>query len=253
MYQQDLELAVLCSQDAGQIALRYWNSGVVAETKPDTSPVTIADREAERAIVARLASERPDDGILGEEGAARPSRSGRRWIVDPIDGTRDFVRGSRTWAVLIGLEDQGEVVAGVVLLPALGDTYWAVKNEGAFCNGECIHVSGIQHPSQAVLCVNGLNRAGREPWGAHLPEFAAGFWSVRSFGGCLDAAMVSRGQADLWIEPVAAAWDLAPLKILTEEAGGRFFNFDGGASIHGGNCITCTPALENVARAFLGL
>src|SRR5258708_30646031 len=100
----------IAARQAGSIALRYWNTGLTAETKSDASPVTLADRECERAIAHALEEAFPQDGLLGEEGATKDSRSGRRWIIDPIDGTRDFLRGNRAWAVLIGLDDAGEVV-----------------------------------------------------------------------------------------------------------------------------------------------
>ena len=231
--------------------MRYWSRGVIAEVKADESPVTVADREAERVIAAILSDAFPADGLLGEEGAARESHNGRRWIIDPIDGTRDFVRGNPAWAVLIGLEEAGEVVAGVANLAATGEMVTAARGSGAWLNGARVHVSGVADPAQAVLCVSQLNRLEGFAFAQRLMEWMKPFWAVRSMGGCLDATMVARGQADLWIEPAAAPWDLAALKIIVEEAGGRFFNFDGGASIGGGNCVCCTPGLEALARAFV--
>lgn len=251
--QYDIDTLERIARQAGEIALRYWNKGLQPETKPDNSPVTIADRESELFISGALAEAFPDDGQLGEEGAARESRSGRRWIIDPIDGTRDFVRGNPAWAVLLGLEDKGEVAAGVAYLPAMGEMFSATRGGGAFCNGVPIRVSAIACPSQAVLCVNGFNTISRNHFAPNLVPWMQQFWAVRSMGGCLDAMMVARGQADLWIEQSGKAWDFAPLKIIVEEAGGRFFNFDGAASIYGGNCICCAPGLEAVARELVGL
>lgn len=121
MYQWDREINTVekIARQAGQIALRYWGQGIAAETKPDQSPVTVADKECEREISRLIEEAFPEDGLLGEEGSAKTSRNGRRWIIDPIDGTRDFVRGNRAWSVLIGLEAQGEVVAGVSFFPAM--------------------------------------------------------------------------------------------------------------------------------------
>src|SRR5205814_5296150 len=124
---------------------------------PDASPVTVADREAEREIARALEEAFPEDGLLGEEGSAKDSRGGRRWIIDPIDGTRDFLRGNRAWSVLIGLEAEGEVVAGVSYFPALDEMFTATRGGGAFCNDAPIHASAITDPSQAVLSGNGLN------------------------------------------------------------------------------------------------
>ncbi len=129
------------AKKAAELALRY-QPNIVAETKPDKSPVTQADRECERMIAGILSEAFPDDGILGEEGARAESRSGRRWIIDPIDGTRDYVRGNPLWANLIALEADGDVVAGVVNLPVLGKLYTASRGGGAFCDGARIHASG---------------------------------------------------------------------------------------------------------------
>jgi hypothetical protein len=124
-----------------------------------------ADRECEQFIARELERAFPDDGLLGEEGAQKPSRSGRRWIIDPIDGTRDFVRGNPAWANLIGLEVEGEVVAGFACMPALGDLFAASRGGGAFVNGERIHASRHRQHCQAVLCFDSLNsaRASRLP------------------------------------------------------------------------------------------
>lgn len=252
MYHYELHIARTAARKASEIALKYWNRGVTADTKSDDSPVTVADREAERAIAQILSDAFPDDGLLGEEGAEKPAPSGRRWIIDPIDGTRDFLRGNPAWGTLIGLEAGNDVVVGVAHLPALGDVYTAVRGGGAFCNDSPIHVSGIDRPSQAVLCVNGFNTVSRCPFAAGLMDWMKPFWAVRSMGGCLDAMMVSHGQADLWIEVAGKPWDFAPLKVIAEEAGGVFFNFDGGSSIYGGNCVISTPGLEAEARRFTG-
>ncbi|MGH9722086.1 MAG: inositol monophosphatase family protein [Bryobacteraceae bacterium] len=252
MYQNDRDLAVKAAQRAGEIALSYWQQGIQAESKPDLSPVTVADRESERAIAAMIEAAFPEDGILGEEGANKASRNGRQWIIDPIDGTRDFVRGNRAWAVLIGLEEHGEIVAGVAFLPAMQEMFTATRGGGAFLNGAPIRVSSISDPSQAVLCLNGFNSVAERPFARELLEKMRPYWAVRSMGGCLDAVMVARGQAEVWIELSGKPWDFAPLKLLAEEAGGRFFNFEGGSSIYGGNCVICTPSLEAAARSLVG-
>ena len=253
MYQWDRELHMVkgIAAEAGVLAREYWDRGVVADTKPDASPVTIADKETERAISRALVEAFPDDGLLGEEGSARDSRNGRRWIVDPIDGTRDFVRGNRLWSVLIGLEADGEVVAGVSYFPALDEMYWAARGAGAFCNGRPIRASALSDPAQAVLCMDGLNALRKRGLQDGLFEWMERFWAVRSLGGCLDAMLVARGQAELWIELSGQPWDFAPLKIIAEESGAKFFNFDGGSSIYGGNCVICAPGMEQVGRDFI--
>jgi histidinol-phosphatase len=233
------------------MAMQYWKSGVAVDTKSDASPVTVADRKCEQLIAGSLEEAFPEDGLLGEEGSSKESRSGRRWIIDPIDGTRDFVRGNPAWAVLIALEEAGEVAAGVAYLPALDEMFVAARNLGAYCNDQRMQASAISDASQAVLCVNGFNTVQRYGFAAGLIAWMEQFWAVRSMGGCLDAMMVARGQADLWIEVSGKAWDFAPLKIIAEEAGAKYFNFNGGSSIYGGNCIVCAPGLEAIARRFV--
>ncbi len=241
------------ARQAGDVALGYQNRGFEVETKSDASPVTAADRECEQLIAAFLSGAFPDDGLLGEEGAVKESRSGRRWIIDPIDGTRDFVRGLDTWGVLIALEDGGEIVAGFCNLPAQGELYFATRDGGAYRNNQRIRASAVSELSQAMVCVNGFDAIGELPSGPQILDWMSQFWAVRSMGGCQDAMLVASGRAEIWIEPGGKAWDFAPLKIIAEEAGARFFNFDGGRSIYGGNCVICVPALEGEAKRLLGL
>src|SRR5579875_2663776 len=159
-FEKEVELAKLVAQEAGALALDYQRHGVTAESKYDESPVTAADRACEKLIVETIGREFPEDGILGEEGANRESRSGRKWIVDPIDGTRDFVRGIPLWAVLIGLEQDGQIVAGVAYSPRQNLLLSASKGAGAWANGRRLHVSQKTNPSDAVLSFNGFNKKG---------------------------------------------------------------------------------------------
>jgi histidinol phosphatase-like enzyme (inositol monophosphatase family) len=250
-WSRELEVAREALCRAGEAALRYWRDGVAAEAKQDLSPVTAADRHCERLIVQELCQHFPDDGVLGEEGANKPSATGRKWIVDPIDGTRDFVRQNRLWCQMVALEEGGETVLGVIHFPALEETYWATRRGGAFRNGEPIRVSSIGDVSQAVLCVNSFTNIHRSGFSRNLMDWMRHFWAVRSMGGAWDAMFVSAGHAEAWIEQSAQPWDLAALQVIAEEAGARFFNFDGGRSIYGGNCVLCVPALETVLRRFV--
>lgn len=238
------------AKKAAERALRY-QPNIVAETKPDKSPVTQADRECERMIAGILSEAFPDDGILGEEGARAESRSGRRWIIDPIDGTRDYVRGNPLWANLIALEADGDVVAGIVNLPVLGKLYTASRGGGAFCDGARIHASGKTSIDESVLCLNGYDKVAEAPFRNRLLDWMARFWAVRGLGGAADAMMVASGQAEVWMEPSASPWDFAPLKIILEEAGARYLNIDGGSTIYAGNGIGCAPGLEAEVRRFL--
>jgi fructose-1,6-bisphosphatase/inositol monophosphatase family enzyme len=147
--------------------------------------VTIADKESERLLVSELSAAFPGDGFLGEEGTAHEGTSGRRWIIDPIDGTRDFVRGVPNWAVLVGLEAEGKTVAGVAYFPALGRMYHAARGAGAYCDERSIRASNIASPADAIVCLNSLNVFAAQPWAARVLAWAAQFGAVRSFGGCL--------------------------------------------------------------------
>ena len=213
--------------------------------------MTQADRECERVIAGMLSEAFPDDGIFGEEGARVESRSGRRWIIDPIDGTRDYVRGNPLWANLIALEAGGDVVAGVVNLPMLGKLYVGSRGGGAHCNGSRIQASTKTSVEESVLCVNGYDKLARVPFRGRLLDWMERFWAVRGLGGAADAMMVASGLAEIWVEPVAAPWDFAPLKVILEEAGARYFNIDGGSTIYAGNAIGCAPGLEPEVRRFL--
>jgi histidinol phosphatase-like enzyme (inositol monophosphatase family) len=251
-FERELQVARSVAQQAGELALQNQARGFEAESKPDLSPVTSADRANEQLICSLLEAAFPEDGLLGEEGAAKESRSGRRWIIDPIDGTRDFVRGIPTWGVLIGLEATGDVVVGACNVPAQRELYSAARGCGAYKNGSPIRISSITTPDQAVLCLDAFNSIHRHPFEDRLISWMSQFWAVRSFGGCLDAMCVATGRAEIWIEGEAKPWDFAPLKVIAEEAGARFFNFDGGASIYGGNCVITVPSLDAEIRTFIG-
>ena len=242
-FEREVKLATELAQEAGALALDYQRRGITAETKADESPVTAADKACEKMIVERITREFPDDGVLGEEGANRESRNGRKWIVDPIDGTRDFVRGIPLWAVLIGFEQDGQIVAGAAHSPGQKLLLSASKGGGTWQEGTRLHVSQITTPNESVLCFNGFNKKG-VIGKAGLLAWVERFWAVRGLGGSVDAMLVALGKADVWIEPNAKPWDFAPLKILVEEAGGRFGAFDGSNSIYQGSGYACTPALE---------
>lgn len=250
-YERELSLAKSLAEQAGQIGLEFQKRGVETEQKADESPVTAADRACEKLIVEGIAREFPDDGVLGEEGANREGRSGRKWIIDPIDGTKDFVRGIPLWAVLIGLEENGKIVAGVAHCPRQNWLFWAAKGQGAWANGERIRIAEATDPSRAVLSFNGFNKAGVDRFASNLLPWIARFWAVRSLGGAVDAMLLASGRADAWIEPNAQPWDLAPLKIIIEEAGGIFGNFDGSNTIYGGNAWACAPGLSDYVQELL--
>ncbi len=255
-WEKELETALELAKSAASVALARFGR-IEAETKPDGSPVTAADRECERLIASRLSEAFPADGILGEEGASRPAASRRRWIVDPIDGTRDFVRGSFLWSHLLALESDGEIVLGVAHFPAQGRLYYAVSGQGAWCvEGRTetqLRCSQLSAPSESVACFGQLNEARREPWGARLLEFLEAFWAVRSLGGATDAMLVASGKAELYMEPGLKPWDVAALAVIGQESGCRWHDFAGRRTIYGGSLALYAPGLETAVRDFLGL
>jgi histidinol-phosphatase len=244
-YEREIAVARGLAEEAGRIAGEFQKKGVTAEEKADESPVTAADRACEKLLVEGLQKEFPNDGFLGEEGANRDTSNGRRWIIDPIDGTRDFVRDIPLWSVLVGLEDRGQVVAGVACCPGQRMVAWASKGGGAWANGERVRVSDKSDTRNAVLSFNGFNKAGVDGFCDHLLPWVRKFGAVRGFGGSFDAMLLATGRADVWIEPNAQPWDLAALKILVEEAGGLFGSFKGTNTIYDGNAWACVPGLRN--------
>jgi len=252
-YQRELDFAHEIAIAAGANAQRFREEGIVAETKADDSPVTIADRDNERLLRDAIEREFPEDGILGEEGASKPGTSGRRWILDPIDGTRDFVLGNRFWCVLVGLEQDDESLAGVAHFPMLGETYRAERGGGAYLNGERLRASSRTSLDECVFHPNGLQLAEAR---AHLPkvvELMQRSWSVRAYGGALDACLLASGKVDIWFEPKVAPWDLAALRLIIEEAGGAFFALDGSRSIYRGTAFGCAPGLAGEVRRLFGV
>jgi histidinol-phosphatase len=252
-YSKELDAAMKIAGDAGKIAMGYFHSVTETEEKPDESPVTVADRECESFIASALSRAYPDDGIVGEEGASRPSRSGRRWLVDPIDGTRDFVRRTSFWAIQIALEIDNSVAVGVIHFPALGESAYAARGLGAWVDGQRARVSEITRIDRAVLLVSGFKNA----WEAWPPDsvryLTEQCWTVRAHSGCYDVALLARGKADIWLSGSGVAWDYAPARILAEEAGAVFLTRTGSNSIYQNHCVIVVPQLEKEVRRILGI
>ena len=233
----DLSLALELADLADGISLRRFRAhDLLVETKSDLSPVTEADTAVEQAIRARLAADRPGDGVLGEE-YGDDGNSGRRWIVDPIDGTRNYSRGVPVWATLIALEDDGVLQIGVVSAPALGRRWWAERGAGAFADGAAIGVSAVARIEDAVLCFAVEQQ---------LPALAARCWHARGFGDFWAHMLVAEGAADGAIDAIGVSvWDLAAVRIVVEEAGGRFTDQAGVARIDGGSAVSSNGLLHD--------
>ena len=248
MSQKALDAAVEAARAAGAIALKYFRGRFEVTLKPDATPVTQADREAERAIVEILGRAFPDHGVLGEEFGGHGSTE-VRWIIDPIDGTKNFVRGIPVWATLIGLEERGEITVGVIHNPVTGELYTARRGGGAFLNGERIRVSAIAELGGATLVHAGLGlfrEAGRWESFVRLVDATE---RQRGFGDYSGYGLVAEGKAELYLEVDLKPWDLAPCKILVEEAGGRFSDLDGRPTIYSGTALATNGRLHDAALA----
>jgi len=229
--------AIDAAKAAGEIALRSFRTNLTVETKSDRTPVTRADRECESKIVEVLAARFPDIGFLGEEHGERPGGRNARWIIDPIDGTKNFIRGIPFFATLIALEEDGEVTAGVMYAPAINDLLHARKGQGAFANGRQVHVSQIDSLPDSMLIHGGLKDLKvRSCWPSFL-RLVDSTARQRGFGDALGHSVVICGQAEVVLEPEIKPWDVAATKILVTEAGGRFSDFSGSSSIYAGSAV----------------
>jgi histidinol-phosphatase len=213
----DLGFALSLADDADGLTLaRFRAADLRVETKSDLTPVTDADRAVERAIRERVARERPGDGVFGEEEG--DDGGATRWIVDPIDGTRNFSRGIPVWATLLALERDGELVLGVVSAPALGRRWWAARDGGAFANGERIGVSKVAKLAEAsVSCTYARDLALLEPQ----------VWHARGLGDFWQHVLVAEGALDAAVDAKLALWDRAALEPIVVEAGGSVGSANG--------------------------
>jgi len=222
--------------------MRWFRSSALdVRTKADKSPVTVADEETERMIRAMLQRERPGDGIVGEEFGVT-GESSRRWIIDPIDATKNYVRGIPVFATLIALEEDGRITVGVVSSPAMNKRWWASAGEGAFSNGEAIHVSGVDSIGEAYLSSYALT----EPF----LTLARRSRRACAFSDFWAHMLVAEGGLDIAVEPQLAPWDMAPLQIIVEEAGGRFTDLRGNARYDGENGLSTNGLLHDAVLEF---
>jgi len=256
----DLSLAMATARRAAEAAaaaaLSHFRQGVRVEVKPDRSPVTIADREAEAAALAAIRAAFPGHAILGEESGAHAG-SGARWVVDPIDGTRGFTRGGSFWGPVVALEEDGTTVAGAMALPALGETYWAARGLGSWLStgaGEPrrLRVSGIAEWSEATLSLGEMRFLLAPPLDGPVGELVRSAASTRCYGDLAGAAMLLTGRCEAWLEAGVQLWDIAALQVLVEEAGGRFTDFEGRPSSAGGRCVASNGKVHERVLALLG-
>jgi histidinol-phosphatase len=248
-YASDLALALRLADAADLLTVdRFQALDLHVETKPDTTPVSDADLAAEALIRTMITAERPDDAVLGEEQGIIGTGP-RRWILDPIDGTKNFIRGVPVWATLIALEVDGEITVGVVSAPALGRRWWGSKGGGSYANGRKCAVSSITKVSDASFGYSSLLGWQEQNRVEGFLDLACSAWRNRGFGDFWSHCMVAEGAIDFSAEPDVSLWDIAPLKIIVEEAGGIFTDLAGEATPYSGS-IVCSngPLHEEVLR-----
>jgi myo-inositol-1(or 4)-monophosphatase len=247
-----LDFATETARQAGRLTLEYFRTGVRPEHKADDSPVTIADREAEQLIRARIEKAFPDHAIVGEEfGGDERASASHRWFIDPIDGTRAFVRGVPLYAILLGLEIEGRCEVGVAYFPALDEMIAAATGEGCRWNGRRAHVSSVPTIGRGIVThgnAAAFERHGRGDAWTRLQR-AAGFCA-----GWADAyayLLVATGRAEVGMDPIMSAWDCAPFPAILREAGGYFGDWDGNETIHAGEALATTQALLDEVLALI--
>jgi histidinol-phosphatase len=261
MPSRDLALALTLADTADQITLsRAGASDLRVYRKPDRTPVTDADLAVEDAIRTVLRTQRPQDAVLGEErGGARPGTStgtDRYWLLDPIDGTKNFLRGLPVWATLIALVEHGDPVMGVISAPALRRRWWAAAGAGAHTQDaheavRPIAVSRVRDLADAYISTTHLGT-----WAEHRSResyltLVDTTWENRAFGDFWQHCLVAEGAIDLAAEPIASPWDLAAVQVLVEQAGGRFTDLDGAARFDGGTALSSNGLLHDAALAVL--
>jgi histidinol-phosphatase len=244
-----VEEAVELARMAGELTLRYFRTDDLGiDLKGDGTPVTAADKGAERLVREELARRHPDDGVLGEEEAELVGTSGRRWVLDPIDGTKAFTHGVPLYTNLLAVEDEHGLAAGVVNVPALGETVWAGRGRGCFCNGAPARVS--DHPGLDGAYVSTSSFA---PWSDDaLAAARAAALNLRTWGDGYGYVLVATGRMEAMVDPVAAYYDLAPMPVILAEAGGRFTDLEGHDGPGHGSGIATNGRIHDDLLALLG-
>lgn len=251
MLERELHKALEIVKKAADEVLPFYHQPPSVEIKADDSPVTQADRLGERLITRLLQEFFPDDGILGEEGACLPSKSGRRWLIDPIDGTKDFIRGNPFWSIQLALQQKDRVVLGVIYCPCMQELMFAADGVGCFWNDTRVRASQIEQLPTSILMVSGFSAVG-DSWPEDaVRQLTRQCWTVRCYGGSYDVLMLARGKADIWLSGRGMEWDYAPAQVIARECGARFLTRDGSDRIDSRHCVVCTSGIEKDIRRIL--
>ncbi|MCV7382624.1 histidinol-phosphatase [Mycolicibacter longobardus] len=255
----DLTLALGLADLADAMTLdRFGALDLRVDTKPDLTPVTDADRAVEAALREVLARDRPDDDVLGEEFGGTATFSGRQWVIDPIDGTENFVRGVPVWATLIALLDDGVPRVGAISAPALGRRWWAGSGLGAFAavdgaEPRRLSVSAVAEVGSASLSFAGLSLWVHRGLRERFLDLTDTVWRTRSYGDFWAYCLLAEGALDIVAEPAVSVWDLAALDVLVRESGGMFSDLSGNAGPHGGSAVATNALLHAAVLERLGV
>jgi histidinol phosphatase-like enzyme (inositol monophosphatase family) len=241
--QELLDFGVTVAREAGEITLKYFRKKFETRLKGKDNFVTQADVEAEEFLRRAITERFPGDSIIGEEGGESAGTSGRRWIIDPIDGTYSFVHGVPLYGVLLGVEIDGEPSVGVINIPALGEMVYAAKGLGCFWNGERARVSQTARLEDALLLSTDFGSCACYGFGAAAEELERRASMRRTWGDCYGYVLVATGRADVMLDPAMNVWDCAALLPVLEEAGGTFSDWQGRRTIHSGNAVATNGEL----------
>ena len=237
---------------AGDVAMRHFRRGVQVEWKSDGSPVTVADREAEQAARDWIGRRYPSHAILGEEQGETGTGASHRWIVDPIDGTKTFVRGVPLWGTLVAIATGETVVAGAAYFPAVDEMIVAAPGAGCWWNGARCHVSSVSTMSDATVLTTDERFRQTPQYVEGWRRLAGQSMVARSWGDCYGYLLVATGRAEVMVDGIVGPWDTAPLLPIIAEAGGMFTDWSGRATAFGGSAIATNALLAHDARKVLG-
>lgn len=248
-----LEFAVETAYLAGRLTLGYFQAGTVAEFKSDDTPVTIADKKAEELIRSRIKTMYPDHAVIGEEyGESGTGSASHRWIIDPIDGTKSFIRGVPLYAVLIGLEIEGKVEVGVAYFPALDEMVAAATSEGCWFNGRRTRVSTVTRLDRAMVSFTDAGSFSRHNKAAAWERIKNATYFQTGWGDAYGHCLVATGRVELMLDPIMNVWDCGPFPPILKEAGGFFGDWQGNPTIRGNEAISTTEALLPEVLALIG-
>ncbi len=246
-----LEVAQEWAREAGAVTLEHFGGILDSETKLDGTPVTVADRAAERLLRDRIQLRYPGHGILGEEFGETNPTSRVRWILDPIDGTRSFMRGVPLYGVLIGIEVDGSARVGVAHFPGLGETVAGAAGEGCYWNGGPARVSSVRDLSEGAVLTTDPAELLDGPMAAGWETLVRRSALARTWGDCYGHILVATGRAEVMVDPVLSPWDAAPFVPILQEAGGIFTDKDGVAGAHGGSGVSTNGRLHDEVLSIL--